>query len=190
MVRVRRKKRMMLKKQQRLLKKQRIVEMLTTFLRQGSFLYIVFILSLNSCDTLSGHVGVCDSIDESKTENVFVQEYTMISSPIINDSIKLSVKEAWVENIWQYHNRTEVLSIPGSYQLVIIFNEPLLDGYDNSWSIGNSFEQSLRPCSYDCIMTDIDSLSSGDTLTWAVVTGRILKTSKNRKIGEFKLMKK
>jgi len=153
-------------------------------------LYIVFILFFNSCDTLSGHGGVCDSIYESKTENIFVQEYTMISNPIINDSIRLSVKEAWVENYWQYHNRTEVLSIPGSYQLVIKFDEPLFNGYDNSWSIGNSFKQSLRSCSYDCIMMDIDSLSIVDTLTWAVVTGEILKTSKNKKIGEFKLVKK
>ena len=147
---------------------------------------------INGCNTLRGHVGVSDDIKESKRREVFICEYEASPNPyVINDSLQIFVKTAWLEKRWQYpKNNYETIPIDG-FQLVIETNEENLKGYDKTWSIGLDAERYIRTCDKNCLMSDFDSLPTADKEVWQVQAGNSFNPETEKKIiGNFELIKK
>ena len=69
---------------------------------------ILILMFLNACNTFTGHRGASECIDESLKRKVFIAEYTTLPNPyIINDSLNITVREAWLEKRWAYTNILE-----------------------------------------------------------------------------------
>ncbi|HET6227970.1 MAG TPA: hypothetical protein VFF27_16925 [Bacteroidia bacterium] len=81
-----------------------------------------FIPVLMGCDNPSGHNGISMNINESKRRHAFIAKYEVSPNPYkINDSIRITVKEAWLEKHWAYgKNENETIFYPKEkYQLCI-----------------------------------------------------------------------
>ncbi len=142
---------------------------------------------LVSClNTLSGHIGVSNTISESKRRKVFICELQALPNPyIINDTLQIRVKKAWLEKHWAYKQNNDESYIQPGYQIVIDTDKKSINGIDKIWQIGNTFEESFRKASKKSIMIDLDSIPENYWFTWKVLLGRHFDTT--RVIGKFEL---
>ena len=151
---------------------------------------ISFHISLQSCKTLQGHKGASKDIKESKKRQIFVCEYSVTENPFkINDSLKITVKEAWLEKHWRYSKNIYTTTSYDGYQLMINATEKDLVGVCFEWSIGVDFDMHLRSCSKDGLMGDFKELPS-DTLVYLIQKGRTKLSGTPEIIGKFTLIKK
>lgn len=109
------------------------------------FLYL-FLFATSSC-ICKREIGVGGNIKVSKRKKVFLGELNIKNEIIyINDSIKLSIKEVWMERKWSHQCNFNILrqneSIGYNYQLCILSNLESLRGYGENWEIGyNSIDK-------------------------------------------------
>jgi len=154
-------------------------------------LCVTIMFGQTSCDS-QGHGGVSNDINESKDRNVFISEYEVKPNPyIINDTLKLKVLQAWVENEWAYGKfYDETIIIEDKYQLVIEVEPNSLQNYDLTWSIGIDGDRYIRSCGTNCLISDFDQLPK-DIEEWKVQNGwKLDSLSKKTIIGNFRIHKK
>ena len=128
-----------------------------------------------SCNWLliNGSQGVSQNIEESKKRGVFIAEYKPITNPIkINDSIVINVKEAWLENEWQYSGifSEGAKKAKDLYCLVVQTDTLSLKNYE-SWDIGSGNLESFdKDGNYDMqrLRNLFEFIPSKDTLSWPV----------------------
>jgi hypothetical protein len=149
------------------------------------------ILVFSGCD-YGMFPEMSDNIKESKSKGVFLCEYIPETNPLVlNDSIRLDIKEAWIENTWTYASYSKISTSPERCQLIILTNNTLAEGYADTWAIGVDFDRYIRPCGYDCLMTNFDSLPVGNRETWKIQAGWHLNPEAEKIIiGELVLLKK
>lgn len=154
-------------------------------------LCVTIMFGQTSCDS-QGHGGVSNDINESKTRNVFISEYEVKPNPYsINDTLKLKVLKAWVENEWAYGKfYDETIIIEDKYQLVIEVEPNSLQNYYLTWSIGIDGDRYIRSCGTNCLISDFDQLPQ-DIEEWKVQNGwKLDSLSKKTIIGSFRIHKK
>jgi len=152
---------------------------------------ITIIISQNACDS-QGHGGVSSNVKESRYRKIFVAEYEARPNPCyINDSLKINVTSAWVENQWAYGKyNDETIIIEDKYQLVIEVKPNNLKNYESTWTIGIDGSRYIRSCGSNCLMTDFDTLTK-DIEEWKVQDGSQLDSLSTKTIiGTFKIYKK
>jgi hypothetical protein len=157
-----------------------------------SCLLIYLFLNCSACiNTLSGHTGMSQDIQESKKRKVFVCEYIVPENPFrINDSLQINLKRAWLEKHWGYPENISSTLIGDGYQLILEVSPNDVVNHSKKWLIGVDFKKNFRSCGDDCIMTDFDYLPS-DTIDWDVQKGFYLnKESEHIIIGKFQMIKK
>jgi hypothetical protein len=148
-------------------------------------LCFLLLIGTSCLNTLTGHRGVSNDLNESKKRKVFVKELRAPINPyIVNDTLKINVLSAWLENEWYYDTNPDETILSEHYQLIIESDESV-NRVDVSWQIGNSFKESFRPCGKESIMIDLDSLPNGNKFEWNVTLGR--KYDSSRIIGKFEL---
>jgi hypothetical protein len=141
--------------------------------RQVILLPIIgLIVYLQSCSTPAGHTGVSMDIKESKKRDVFVKEYTVVPNPYkINDSMQITVKEAWLEDHWRYGKQESETFERDGYQICVNSIKEDVGNYNAvSWCIGIDFEKNLRSSSNSSLMGDFKMLP-GDTIEYIVQKG-------------------
>ena len=102
-------------------------------------LLIILFPVFTSCETPSGHTGVSKDIKDSKKRNVFISEYIVNPNPYkINDTLQITVKEAWLEKQWIYGKKEieTLLFESENYQLCINTIEEDIKGICSKWTIG------------------------------------------------------
>ena len=143
------------------------------------------------------HFGpvISGTIEESKGRGVFIKEYTVPSNPCkINDTLQITVKEAWVEYEWYFgdnENETNVLADPG-YQIRVNSTKQDIGKYNSiDWSIGIRGDKYLVPCSRSSLEGRLENLP-GDTIEYIVVKGCIVNNmdTTGKVLGKFVLIKK
>ena len=146
----------------------------------------------SSCNTLKGHNGVSADIEESKKRGVFISEYQALQNPyIINDSLKINVKSAWLEKRWKYpENLNETILVEG-YQLIIITKKKDISGFGQTWRIGLDGDRYFRVCGEECIITDFKEAPKEEKEIWQVQKGaELYDGAEHLIIGKFVLDKK
>lgn len=145
----------------------------------NSILFFVVISLFISCiDDLKGSPGASDSIADSRSKGVFIAKYESDNEVIkINDTITLTIKEAWVEKKWNYgsygYGKISLnmdTAFGGGYQMVIDFKEKIPGHYGFNWCIGDGFERYLRSCSDYCLISDFKRIPER-VETWEVHSG-------------------
>jgi len=160
-------------------------------LRQFGILHLIFIVT--SCQTPRGFPGVSDYIKDSKERGVFIQEYTVYPNPYkINDSMQITVKEAWVERQWIHTSKPKGAKIrEKGYQLAINTTEEDLEGVTLDWVIGIYSDKYVHPSSANSLVGDLDTIP-GDTICY-LVQNEMSKWRLNKQpnvVGRFVLVKK
>ncbi len=152
------------------------------------FLIILFTsIFCISCDSISGHRGMSDSIHHSKKNKTYIKEYQLNQNPlIINDTITFNVNSIWLEHQWKY-DKNEVNPIDSSFQLIIDLNEELNSGFSFNWNIANSFMNSFRKCSKKCIMVDFKTMPP-DTLNYHILKGDLSKNNLGKKFSNLQII--
>ncbi len=159
------------------------------------FLICTLLLVSFSCcfNTLSGHIGLSNTIRESKKRDVFICEYTSLQNPIIiSDSVKLVVTRAWLEQKWYYPQILRQTNTRKGYQLVVEFaNKKALAGYSLSWYICDNPKRYFRQSSNESLVTDFNELPN-DLETWNIIKSDafIKQVDSSVIIGKFSLKKK
>jgi hypothetical protein len=117
--------------------------MKVTMYRKLRMLKLVCMLfCLFSCDNGAGHRGVTANISESKGRGVFVVEHKVVPNPyIISDSLRITVKEAWLEMQWAYSSIPDSIIRMDGFQLCINSKESDLKDISFEWTIGLSGEK-------------------------------------------------
>ena len=136
-------------------------------------LSLLSLLIFIGCDTPEGFLGASHSIKDAIDRGVYVKEYTVSPNPYkINDSLQITVKEAWLEHQWRHTNIEEGTSIePGGYQLCVISTEKDLKGMMGSkWSIGITEKKYLHLTSRFSLGGDFKKIPE-DTLDFLVKKG-------------------
>lgn len=147
-------------------------------------------IGLQSCQALKGHIGASKDIKESKKRDIFVCEYSVTENPFkINDSLKITIKEAWLEKHWRYSENIYKSTSYDGYQLMINSTEKDLVGVCFDWSIGVDFDMYLRSCSKDGLMGDFKELPN-DTLVYLIQKGQTKLSGTPEIIGKLILVKK
>jgi len=145
---------------------------------------------LSSCYTLIGHVGVSENIKESKKNGVFVYELRTDSNPFkINDTLAISIKEIWLENMWRYTKELKSQKDSG-YQLCITLNSASLKGYNDKWVIGNNSYSAFGEDSDSSLFTELKSLPDTEELKYKIYEGSFEFDSIGKELGQFVLKKK
>ncbi|MEP6675845.1 MAG: hypothetical protein ABJA78_11840 [Ferruginibacter sp.] len=152
--------------------------------------YCVLIIIICSCNDLSDHLGVSNSITDSKKKGVFIAEYKSLANPIkINDSLKIGVEKIWLEKKWRYDDDLNAKIIEG-YQMILESEKDDLKGFTIDWTIGISADKYWRFCNANTIISDFDAIPK-DTIAWKVQKGDHLDSLSVKKIiGDFLLVKK
>lgn len=147
-------------------------------------------IGLQSCQALKGQRGASKDIKESRKRQLFVCEYSVAENPVkINDSLKIAIKEAWLEKHWRYGKNIYKSTSYDGYQLMINSTEKDLAGVCFEWSIGVDFDMYLRSCSKDGLMGDFKELPS-DTLVYLIQKGQTKLSGTPEIIGKLILIKK
>jgi hypothetical protein len=154
-----------------------------------SVVLIVCLFQLN-CNPANGLPGMSNSIKEARNRNVFISEYQPLRNPIvINDTLKLSVENCWVENHWIYPKNPNKTTIRDGYQLIVILKNKIEDDYPFKWTIGTSFKRNFRSCGSHCLISDFDSIPKISE-EWSVQIGNDLyEGGMHEIIGRFLLEK-
>ncbi len=153
---------------------------------------ILLALAINSCETPEGFPGVSDDIKDAKERGVFVKEYTVHPNPYrVNDTLEITVKEAWLEKQWIQTNRKHGTKIENSgYQLAINTNEKDINNENLTWLIGSYHDKYLRTSSCCSLIGDFDYIP-GDTIDYIVQNGEFpFDNIEIPNIGRFILVKK
>ncbi|MBV6485063.1 MAG: hypothetical protein KFKLKKLM_01611 [Flavobacteriales bacterium] len=153
---------------------------------------ISFLLFFSSCYSQQGHNGTSENIEESKKRKVFICEYTVSENPFrINDTLQITVVEAWLEKQWKYPKDPNETVIYDEFQLIINSKEEDIEGLDVKWSIGVDANKYIRTCSKSDLISDFNYLPT-DTIEYLVQKGNQFKgeVPKENIIGRFVLIKK
>jgi hypothetical protein len=160
-------------------------------------LYILLtIVSASACNysKIDGTLGVSKDIQNSKHRSVFIREYTVVNNPyVINDSLHLLVKSAWIEHQWRYDgfNGKKSKKENKGWQIIIITDETSLKGYGKNWMIGLTGKNSFRLASRDALIIDLDSLPQKKSLIWQVQdSNKLAPLAEKIIIGKFALKEK
>lgn len=151
-------------------------------------LLLLFLLII-SCNTKDGHLSVSNDIKESMKREIFMQEYIVSPNPFrINDSLSITVHEAWLEQQW-FRQRNGGAWATYNFQLCINTEENDLMGLDFDWTIGVD-KSALRKSSKNSLIADFKYMPH-DTIEYKVQKGNNLNsTCKKEIIGIFILIKK
>ncbi len=144
-----------------------------------------------------GGNGVSGSISESKKYGVFISEYRPLKNPIkINDTLKITVHEAWLEKTWAYSNDFDNPdfndSLDTEWQFCITTEEEDIKGLNSDWSIGIEFDRykSMISSGHNSLIGLVNTIPS-DTIEYLVQQGRSYKNKKDIVIlGKIVLIKK
>lgn len=133
-------------------KKDGKINKIAKYMRNKIYIILIFQL-VSSCEIKSGQRSVALSIKESKKRGVFIREYTVNPNPyLVNDSIKLTVKEAWLEHKWYYTSiYGKIKKYENGFQIKVRMNEgdclgnsyTYSIGKDDSFCLDNSYGHSL-----------------------------------------------
>jgi len=138
---------------------------------------------------------ISSSINESKKRCVFIKEYIPLTNPyMINDTLQIMVKEAWIEYQWYYGDKVNETWIPpeSKYQLRINSNEHDLGKYTGiDWTIGINDDKYLRKCGLASLRGDFKNMP-GDTIEYIVAKGALQNNMDTigKVLGKFVLIKK
>lgn len=146
-----------------------------------------------SCETPEGHIGASRDISEAKKRGIFISEYTAHPNPCkLNDSLQLTIKEAWIENKWAYGKDNQTI-IDEGYQLCINTTEADENKIDNAGGIfGVDFDHNLRLSGDDSFIGDFNYVP-GDSIEYLLQHGRNFmndSTKKKEIIGKLVLIRK
>lgn len=152
----------------------------------------LILINLFGCNNSAGHSGVSGDIATSKKRGVFVQEYTVQSNPYkINDTLQITVKEAWIEHKWAYSQKSDKIIVLDGYQLCIKSLQPDLKGIDSKWTIGVNGDKYIRASGKSSLISDFIDLPQGNTISFQVQKGINLSDEGSKEIiGSFELLKK
>lgn len=144
------------------------------------------------CNDSKGQDGISSDIRESKKRGVYICEYEPPKNPfIINDSMKIHVKSAWLEKTWKYPSNPNETVILKKYQLIVISDPKDLVGNTEAWTIGIDYDRNFYGCGSECMITEFKELPTKEIEVWKVQQGYYLNNEDEHKIiGEFKLIKK
>ena len=93
-------------------------------------IFILLVVFTLSCNTLDGHRGISNSLQESQELKVFKSLIAIQD----NNMIELkNIKNAWIENSWNYKGGKAKIRY-GYETIIISFNEKL-KGYGEKWEI-------------------------------------------------------
>lgn len=145
------------------------------------------------CDTPEGHIGASKNISEAKKRGIFISEYTAHPNPCkLNDSLQLTIKEAWMEYRWAYGKNNQTL-IDEGYQLCINTTEADEIKIENAEGIfGVDFDHNLRVSGDDSFIGDFTSFQ-GDSIEYLLQHGRSFmndSTKKKEILGKLVLVRK
>ena len=158
----------------------------------NNLIFLSCCLSFTSCYSQRGHNGASENIEESKKREVFICEYTVPENPYrINDTLQITVTEAWLEKQWKYPQNPNGTVPYGDYQLIINSKEEDIKGIDVKWAIGIDAYKYIRTCSKTDLISDFKTLPE-DTIEYLVQKGNQIKgeVPKENIIGKFVLVKK
>ncbi|MDJ1486144.1 hypothetical protein QNI16_37020 [Cytophagaceae bacterium YF14B1] len=143
-----------------------------------------------SCSSLySDFPQMSDSLDDAWNKKVFRAEYIVPQNPYkINDTLSITVKEAWIERCWKYNKAGKIAYIP-DYQLIIICDSKDIEQYPSNWTIGTTDGPNFRSCARDCIMANFEDIPN-DHIELIVQKGRLANNKIPEIIGKFELRKK
>ncbi len=161
-------------------------------MRLKLFFTITLFTILIACEN-EGHGGISRSVKESKDHSLFLSEYKIIPTNIIEiDTIaSFTVKDIWLERKWKYgENGGRVIHPSDGNQLCFEINErvPLEFGID--YTVGLYSDLYIRQSSYFSLLSDI--VGEPDTLTYFIQEGDHLNPrpdSTIKIIGKLKLIK-
>jgi hypothetical protein len=155
-------------------------------------LIFITISSIISCSNPLGHRGVSEDIKEAKSRGVFEYELIPLNGDVcvVNDSIKIRIKEAWIEKMWghgKYVNSTIPLE---NYQLCVNTYDQDIEGITFDWSIGIESDKYIRLSSDNSLIGDLRNLPNSETLSYVVKEGDLFDSSKKLILGQFNLRRK
>lgn len=143
-----------------------------SFVSRGLFSSLIIVLLFVMCNTLSGHRGVSNSMEESIDRELFISEYYLDSSISDLGFLPLQIKNAWLEKQWFYgSNSRYALPMDSAYQIILeLEDESNLDGYGAEWCIGLDGDRYFRKCDHKSLITDLDQLP-GQQEKWIIQKG-------------------
>jgi hypothetical protein len=146
-----------------------------------------------SCESPSGHGGISQDMKDSKKRGVFIAEYKVYPNPYkINDTLQITVKEAWLEKRWMHGKNEEetLLFQPENYQLCINTVEEDVKNMYFDWTIGINGDKYIRSSNESSLVGDFENMP-GDTIEYKVQKGNNLSDNgKKIIIGKLVLIKK
>lgn len=153
---------------------------------------LLIVAFLTACNNSAGHSGASNDIAESKKREVFIDEYIAVPNPYkINDTLQITVNEAWIERQWAYSQDTETTIITEGYQLCINSVESDLYGINSKWKIGVEANKYIRSSSKRSLIGNLNELPVEDTLVYPVQKGNKLSSGSIKEvIGYFVLVRK
>lgn len=129
-----------------------------------------------ACNTLGGHRGISDNIEESKKIGVYLKEFTVISG---NTQLK-GIKDVWAEYAWNHPYTFKKPRIRKESQTLIFEFDNLqeLGEYDKTWALReNVVEYENYNCGYSLpyrlIFCEVDNYLK-DTLHLNIVRGDLV----------------
>lgn len=162
-----------------------------------STLFFFLATILLSCSNINqGLGGMSQSMEESKTEGVFIAEYYCSPNNYISvgDSINLEIKEIWLEHNWKYgENYKRVTHHSTANQLCVLLKDTLPRSYYYDWTIGLNSDLYCRPCGSTCLISDLSGNSIQDTIYYEIQLGSNLRKKKDSLkvvIGDLTFIKK
>ncbi|WP_299190462.1 hypothetical protein [uncultured Aquimarina sp.] len=156
-----------------------------------NFIWILALTITLGCNSQIGHRGISSSIEESVSNELFVADFKMTQNPyIINDTLILKVKKAWLEKQWKYGKNSDIIIIKNQYQLIVETNDSIKDEYGFNWTIGINASKYLRLASNSDFICDFDFLPD-EKIKFKVQNGRKLKGDIDPKniIGEIEFVR-
>lgn len=161
---------------------------------------VVYLFTVQSCHSQVGEIGTSSNVEESKKRGVFVCEYETSMNPyVINDSMSITIKEAWLEKNWIYAKDINKSNIQKGYSLRINSREEDLKGFPIKWSIddGVNWKTKNKPdFRLEMRGTNKKNMISGfrdlppDTIRYIVHTGESYIENNPTILGEFVIFKK
>lgn len=152
----------------------------------------VLFWSLTICDPFGSQPRVSESIEEAKEKGVFIAEYLPAEDPyLFGDSIRFSVREAWLEKRWSQSGKLFAEVHEGfGYQLAMVIDDAELAGYGDDWQIGVDSKWYLDRSYRGLYKRELEE-PTGDRVEWPVQQGSWFTDSARRKIiGRFLLMRR
>ena len=93
---------------------------------------VILCILMISCDTLKGHRGINENIEESKTKQMFVKKYKLLAN--VNQYPFNNFQDIWLEKDWYHGGFYEKDRIGNAFRLIIHTKES--KNYDTTWCVG------------------------------------------------------